>query len=141
MTWQTISGGALLASEFALNWLIQSTVLLAVGLVAGRLLRPAGAAVQSAAYRATLAAVLACPVASAALLGAGVDGVRLRPPAAGSPIIAPASASPAVGSSPGPIAGPMPAISRRPPVPRGGAATAAPPPAGRTGDGSGRRSP
>lgn len=108
MTWQTISGGAVLASEFALDWLIQSTVLLAVGLAVGRLLRPAGAAVQSACYRATLAAVLACPMASAALLGAGIDGTRIRLAAAEPPEVAPVPAFPAVGPVSGEISGPVP---------------------------------
>ncbi len=47
-----------------LTWLVQSTALLALGLLAGRLVKTAGAAVQSAVYRTTLAAVLVCPVAS-----------------------------------------------------------------------------
>ena len=42
----------------ALTWLAQSTVLLVIGLLAGRLVRKSGPAVQSAVYRTTLAAVL-----------------------------------------------------------------------------------
>ena len=46
----------------ALTWMVQSTALLALGLLAGRLVRKAGAAVQSGVYRTTLAAVLVCPL-------------------------------------------------------------------------------
>ncbi|WP_165226824.1 M56 family metallopeptidase [Aquisphaera insulae] len=62
----------------ALTWLLQSTVLLAVGLAAGRLLRRCGPAVQSAVYRTTLAAVLVCPLASALLAAAGYEGLTIR---------------------------------------------------------------
>lgn len=57
-----------------LNWLVQSSLLLAVGLSAGWLLRRRGAAVQSVVYRTTLAAVLICPAVSWALARAGVGG-------------------------------------------------------------------
>ncbi len=63
-----------------LTWLVQSTILLAAGLMAGRLLKRAGAAVQSGVYRTTLAAVLVCPFASAALTAAGYDGFTFRLP-------------------------------------------------------------
>jgi hypothetical protein len=46
------------------NWLLQSTALIAVGLLAAQVLRVQGAAVQSAICRTTLAAVLACPIVS-----------------------------------------------------------------------------
>ena len=58
------NGTAMLAtalSGIGLTWLVQSTALLALGLLAGRLLKRAGAAVQSGIYRTTLAAVLVCP--------------------------------------------------------------------------------
>src|ERR1035438_7532014 len=67
-------------SGFGLTWLVQSSVLLALGLLAGRVLRRSGPAVQSGVYRTTLAAVLVCPVASAALSAAGFDGLSLRLP-------------------------------------------------------------
>ncbi len=79
------SGLAVLAREVSglgLTWLVQSSVLLALGLAAGRLLRRSGPAVQSGVYRTTLAAVLVCPFASAALGVAGFDGFSLRLPAA-----------------------------------------------------------
>jgi beta-lactamase regulating signal transducer with metallopeptidase domain/protocatechuate 3,4-dioxygenase beta subunit len=61
-----------------LTWLAQSSVLLALGLLAGRLLRRFGPAVQSGVYRTTLAAVLICPFASLFLGAAGFDGLSLR---------------------------------------------------------------
>ena len=67
-------------SGFGLTWLVQSSVLLALGLLAGRLLRRSGPAVQSGVYRTTLVAVLVCPFASAALSAAGFDGLSLRLP-------------------------------------------------------------
>ncbi|NOX55572.1 MAG: hypothetical protein GXP27_14265 [Planctomycetes bacterium] len=60
-----------------LNLLVQSTLLIAVGLVASRLLRRRGAAVQSAVLRFTLASVLICPVVTLGLTWAGVEGVSL----------------------------------------------------------------
>ena len=75
------AGAPTIAAEFGLTWLCQSSALLALGLLAGRLLRRSGPAVQSAAYRTTLAAVLVCPIASALLARAGFNGVGLRLPA------------------------------------------------------------
>lgn len=78
------NGLPLVSSEllgFAVAWLVQSTVLLTLGLVAGGLLRRSGPAVQSCVYRTTLTAVLVCPLASAALGIAGLDGFSLRLPA------------------------------------------------------------
>ena len=72
----------------ALTWLAQSTVLLVIGLLAGRLVRKSGPAVQSAVYRTTLAAVLVCPVASALLSWAGFDGFNLRLPPPGAQVSA-----------------------------------------------------
>ena len=80
------NGLAVLARElsgFGLTWLVQSSVLLALGLVAGRYLRRSGPAVQSGVYRTTLAAVLVCPFASARLGAAGFDGLSLRLPSPG----------------------------------------------------------
>ena len=51
-------------SRLAIELLLQSTVLIALGLLAGWLVRSKGAAVQSAIYRVTMVAVLACPVVS-----------------------------------------------------------------------------
>jgi beta-lactamase regulating signal transducer with metallopeptidase domain len=60
-----------------LLWLIQSSLLLGVGLLVGRLLRHSGPAVQSGVYRMTLIAILACPFVSASLSTAGVSGLPL----------------------------------------------------------------
>ena len=91
-----------IVSEMALNGLLQSSVLLALGLLAGRLLRPAGAAVQSVIYRVSLAAVLASPLVSAAVLATGVEGLRIHltapipvvPPTQPNSTILPANAPP-----------------------------------------------
>ena len=64
-----------------LTWLVQSTVLLVVGLLAGHLLRRRGPAVQSALYRTTLGAVILCPVASMALAVMGFHGLQIQLPA------------------------------------------------------------
>ena len=58
---------------FAVHWLLQSTLLLGVGLVLGRLLQSRGSAVQSAVYRTTLVAVLLCPFATWSLSQAGLS--------------------------------------------------------------------
>ena len=72
--WRQLAG-------FGLTWLVQSSVLLAFGLVAGRVFRRSGPAVQSGVYRTTLLAVVICPFASAALGAAGFDGFSLALPA------------------------------------------------------------
>jgi len=82
MTWELLADGVKSVAEFGLTWLCQSSALLAFGLLAGRLLRRSGPAVQSATFRTTLAAVLVCPVASTLLAKAGFDGVTLRLPVA-----------------------------------------------------------
>ena len=81
MTWQFLATSSWNAAGLILTWLIQSTVLLAVGLLAGRLLRKRGPAVQSALYRTTLAAVLLCPVASMSTAAMGFHGLLIQLPA------------------------------------------------------------
>src|SRR3954463_16635725 len=66
----------------AVNWLIQSTLLIAGGLAVGYLLRHRGSAVQSAVYRMTLVAVLVCPLATWGLSLLGVSGWSLQMPTA-----------------------------------------------------------
>jgi WD40 repeat protein/beta-lactamase regulating signal transducer with metallopeptidase domain len=67
-------------TEVALVWLVQSTVILLVGLAAGRLLARRGPALESALYRTTLVAVVACPLA-AWLFSAWGGSFGLRLPA------------------------------------------------------------
>jgi hypothetical protein len=57
-----------------LNWLVQSSLLLVVGLFTGWLLRRRGPAAQSIVYRTTLVAVVVCPVATWTLALTGVSG-------------------------------------------------------------------
>ena len=64
-------------AQFGLNWLVQSTLLLAAGLLVGWLVRHRGSAVQSAVYRATLVAVLACPLIAWGLAAGGVPGLMI----------------------------------------------------------------
>ncbi len=78
--WEGLATVTTSLAGFGLTWLVQSSALLALGLLAGGLLKRSGPAVQSAAYRTTLAAVLICPAASALLAGAGFDGFLLRLP-------------------------------------------------------------
>jgi beta-lactamase regulating signal transducer with metallopeptidase domain len=66
----------------AANWWIQSTLLIAVGLVVGTMCRKRGSAVQSVVYRTTLAAVLAAPLVTWGLHGAGFSGWSIAMPAA-----------------------------------------------------------
>ena len=41
------------AAGFAVNWLLQSTLLISIGLIVGALLRPRGSAVKALVYRTT----------------------------------------------------------------------------------------
>ncbi len=68
------------AVEFAVNWFLQSILLITIGLAMGKLLGRRGSAAQSAVYRTTLAAVLICPIASWMLFQAGVSGWSLAMP-------------------------------------------------------------
>ena len=80
MNWHHLAAGSLIPAGLALTWLVQSTVLLAAGLVAGRLLRKWGPAVQSALYRTALAAVILCPIASVSMAALGFSGLLIRLP-------------------------------------------------------------
>ncbi len=80
MIGRMITAGTVAPIDYVLTWLIQSTVLLAFGLVAGRSLRRWGPAVQSAWYRTTLVAVLLCPIASMAMAAMGFHGLLIRVP-------------------------------------------------------------
>ncbi len=115
---QSLNGAANLA-QFGANWLVQSSLLLVVGLCVGRLLRGRGSAVQSTIYRTALVAVLACPLVTWMLAMAGIPGSFLNLPAAwafresnGAPVLADANPSSPVPTSPGP--GGVIATSERP---------------------------
>ena len=84
MNWQQaqivmLDGSAVLV-QFAVNWLLQSALLIAIGLVTARLVASRGSAAQSAVYRTTLAAVLVCPLASFLLSLSGASGWSLAMP-------------------------------------------------------------
>ncbi|QDT43686.1 Regulatory protein BlaR1 [Gimesia alba] len=66
-------------ADFAVHVLLQSTVLIAVGLLAARLSGRHKAAIQSAILRVTLIAVLFCPLASLTLSKLGVTDYALLP--------------------------------------------------------------
>ena len=77
-TW-LLDGPALLA-ELAVHWLAQSTIVIAVGIAAGMLLRHRGPALQSAIYRTTLLAAIACPLAGWLLSTVGLTFATLEIP-------------------------------------------------------------
>lgn len=83
MTWletqMALLDAATAAFEFAVNSLLQSTLLIAVGLTIGRLMRRQGSAAQSAVYRTTLAAVILCPIATLGLSLTGIWEYSLQP--------------------------------------------------------------
>jgi beta-lactamase regulating signal transducer with metallopeptidase domain/protocatechuate 3,4-dioxygenase beta subunit len=80
MTSKLLTAGSVAPIDEVLTWLIQSTVLLTVGLLAGRFLKGRGPAVQSALYRTILVAVLVCPIASMAIAAMGFPGLVIRIP-------------------------------------------------------------
>ena len=67
-------------TEFALNWLVQSTLLIAAGLFLARMLQAKGSATQSLICRTTLVAVLVCPLATWTLSQLGASGWSIRLP-------------------------------------------------------------
>lgn len=69
-------------ATLAASTLIQSTLLIAFGMFAAKMLRSHGAAIQSAVLRATLVAVLACPLASWILAQTGIAGLGIELPRA-----------------------------------------------------------
>jgi len=71
MAIMTVAAGVV---QFAANWLIQSTLLIGIGLILAKCLHSRGSAFQSLVYRTTLVAVLICPLATWGLSQAGVSG-------------------------------------------------------------------
>src|SRR6516162_454030 len=80
MTGRFLVGGSVAPIDWVSTWVIQSTVLLAAGLLAGRWLRRCGPAVQSTLYRTTMAAVILCPIASMAMAAMGFSGLVIHLP-------------------------------------------------------------
>src|SRR5947199_10667526 len=92
------------AAGVAAALLVQSTVLLVLGLAAARLARRGGPPVESLVLRATLAALFLTPLASLGLRRAGVPGFSVSLPggARGQAGLLPLAASPAASSNPVP---------------------------------------
>ena len=69
-------------AQNSVNFFLQSTALILIGLIAAKLLKKQGSAVQSAIYRATLVAVIACPLAAMGLGYCGFSGWTFELPEA-----------------------------------------------------------
>jgi len=107
--------------EVAVNWFLQSSLLITLGLLAGLALRKWGSAAQSVVYRTTLVAVLICPLATWLLAQSGVSGWSIEMPAAWAPVEpAPADGETTVAQSPAPArfvpASPLPSPAPQPQV-------------------------
>ena len=59
---------------FAVNWLLQSTILILTGLAVAKLIKSRGSAAESLVYRTTLVAIFACPLATLVLSATGFTG-------------------------------------------------------------------
>ncbi len=78
-------GGLELAAgltELALHWLVQSTLVIAVGLAVAALLRKRTPALRSVVYQTTLLTALACPAAACLLSTAGLTFIAIELPSA-----------------------------------------------------------
>src|SRR5262249_53116793 len=84
---RTVAAGA--------HLLVQSTLLILAGLVLARVCRRRGPALESVILRATLVAVILCPLLSVLLGRLGIQGRSLELPAASVPAMAPAGSAPA----------------------------------------------
>ncbi|HEV3137918.1 MAG TPA: M56 family metallopeptidase, partial [Pirellulales bacterium] len=82
-----IAGGV---TQLAAHWLLQSTIVIAAGLGAGRLLKGRGPAVESAVYRTTLIMTLVVPAAAWLLSAAGMSFATLDLPAVRVAVVEPA---------------------------------------------------
>src|SRR6266567_2877530 len=76
--WHGLANLRTALAAFGLSWLVQSSLLLAIGLLVARILKRSGPAIQSGVYRTALAAVLVCPIAAAIFTSAGVGGFSWR---------------------------------------------------------------
>lgn len=93
-------------SQFAFNLFLQSSVLILFGLLAARFLKHQGSATQSAIFRATLIAVVVCPLASITLNQLGLGGWTLNlPPPTRVVVLAktPTSSTPEIQPSASPV--------------------------------------
>ena len=75
-----INDWSLTVLSVLLHWVLQSSLLILIGLLAARLLRKRGAAIQSAIYRTTLIAALICPLATWGLSQTEFSGWAFRFP-------------------------------------------------------------
>lgn len=100
----SLSGASI---EFAINWLLQSTLLISLALLAAELLRKRGSAAQSVVYRTALVAILVCPLATWLLAQAGFSGWSIRMPVAWRPLEPEESAIPRAAEAPSIPAGPV----------------------------------
>ncbi|HTU26000.1 MAG TPA: M56 family metallopeptidase, partial [Pirellulales bacterium] len=129
--------------QFAVNWLLQSALLIAAGLAVGQLVAGRGSAAQSAVYRTTLAAVLVCPLVSWLLAATGANGWSLTMPRPWAPeAIAPSIVDASRGGPVPALAEPSLAASQAKaaepwPVSRGGSTVAADSAAAGIGDSGG----
>ena len=79
LQWLSFCGSSI---SFAVNWFLQSTLLIGAGLLAAWLFRARGSAFQSVVYRTTLFAVLLGPVVSLAMAYCGLEGWSMKLPPA-----------------------------------------------------------
>jgi beta-lactamase regulating signal transducer with metallopeptidase domain/Tfp pilus assembly protein PilF len=70
--WNQVLQTSAAIADLAAAWLVQSTLVIALGWLGGRALRRHGAALECAVYRVTLAAALVCPLVSALLAQTGI---------------------------------------------------------------------
>lgn len=75
-------------ANFGINWLLQSTVLIVVGLATARLLARRGSATQFVVYATTLVAVLTCPLLSFGLSLTGMTQWSVAVPLPSVPVLA-----------------------------------------------------
>ena len=78
--WVWLLEWAAAATTLAGHWLLQSTLVITIGLIAGRVLRSRGPALQSAVYRTTLVAAFLCPIVTGLLTTSGLTlGLSIMP--------------------------------------------------------------
>lgn len=87
LPWALLSLSHRLAN-FGMNWLLQSTVLIVVGLATARLLARRGSATQFVVYATTLVAVLTCPLLSCGLSLTGMTQWSVAVPLPSVPVLA-----------------------------------------------------